>query len=56
MMHSVAEISLESSTEADYIADMGFTMFHWVPIFSTATYDGSQVLDYEKLEPHFGYG
>lgn len=38
----------------DYIAEMGFTMMSLGSIFSTETYDGSRVLDYEKLEPHFG--
>ena len=39
---------------ADYIAELGFTMISLGSIFHTESYDGSQVLDYEKLEPHFG--
>ncbi|MCZ2257245.1 alpha-amylase family glycosyl hydrolase [Sporosarcina sp. G11-34] len=38
----------------DYIMKMGLTMVSLGPIFSTAKYDGSEVLDYEKLEPNFG--
>ncbi|MFD1927982.1 alpha-amylase family glycosyl hydrolase [Sporosarcina siberiensis] len=38
----------------EYIKLMGFTMISIGPIFQTEMYDGSQVLDYEKLEPHFG--
>lgn len=38
----------------DYIADLGFTLVSIGPVFSTETYDGNRVLDYEKLEPHFG--
>lgn len=38
----------------DYISEMGFTMISIGPVFSTATYDGREVLDYEKIEPHFG--
>ena len=37
-----------------YLVDLGFTSVSLGPIFSTATYDGSEVLDYGKLEPHFG--
>ena len=37
-----------------YIGDMGFTIISLGPIFHTETYDGSQVLNYNKLEPHFG--
>ena len=33
---------------------MGFTLVSIGPVFSTATYDGNEVLDYEMLEPHFG--
>lgn len=38
----------------DYITEMGFTMVSLGSIFSTEKYDGSEVLDYAKLEPHFG--
>ena len=40
----------------DYIKGMGFTTISIGSVFSTAKYDGSEVLDYEKLEPHFGTG
>lgn len=42
------------TSRLDYIAALGFTLVSVGPIFSTATYDGNEVLDYEKLEPHFG--
>lgn len=42
------------TSRIDYIAGLGFTLVSVGPIFSTATYDGNEVLDYEKLEPHFG--
>lgn len=38
----------------NYIVEMGFTLISVGPVFSTATYDGNEVLDYEKLEPRFG--
>ncbi|MCZ2259010.1 alpha-amylase family glycosyl hydrolase [Sporosarcina sp. G11-34] len=38
----------------DYISEMGFTMISLGSIFATETYDGSHVLNYETLEPHFG--
>ena len=38
----------------DYLVEMGFTLVSIGPVFSTATYDGNEVLDYEMLEPHFG--
>ncbi|MFJ7932870.1 alpha-amylase family glycosyl hydrolase [Sporosarcina sp. NPDC096371] len=37
-----------------HIIDMGFTLISLGPIFATESYDGSKVLDYSKLEPHFG--
>nr|WP_285851179.1 alpha-amylase family glycosyl hydrolase [Sporosarcina aquimarina] len=37
-----------------HILDMGFTAVSIGPVFQTATYDGSEVLDYTKLEKHFG--
>ncbi|MEK5040800.1 alpha-amylase family glycosyl hydrolase [Sporosarcina sp. FSL K6-3457] len=41
-------------TRLEYIAGMGFTLISLGPVFATETYDGSKVLDYTKLEPHFG--
>lgn len=38
----------------DHIEKLGFTMISLGPVFSTETYDGKRVLDYEKLERHFG--
>jgi len=38
----------------DYIKTMNFTMISLGSIFETAKYDGSEVLDYGKIEPHFG--
>lgn len=37
-----------------HIIDMGFTMISLGPVFKTETYDGSKVLSYTELEPHFG--
>ncbi|MEK3935389.1 alpha-amylase family glycosyl hydrolase [Sporosarcina sp. FSL W7-1349] len=37
-----------------HILDMGFTVISLGPVFETATYDGNEVLDYVKLDPHFG--
>ena len=42
------------TSRLNYLVDMGFTLVSIGPVFSTATYDGNEVLDYEKLEPHFG--
>lgn len=42
------------SARLQHILDMNFTMISFGPVFLTATYDGRQVLDYEKIEPHFG--
>ncbi|WP_203333863.1 alpha-amylase family glycosyl hydrolase [Planococcus beigongshangi] len=42
------------SSEMQYIKDMGFTALSVGSIFSSATYDGKEVLDYEQLEPSFG--
>nr|WP_316047391.1 alpha-amylase family glycosyl hydrolase [Planococcus glaciei] len=33
---------------------MGFTVLSIGPVFSSATYDGQQVLDYNEFERHFG--
>lgn len=41
-------------SKLDYLKEMNFTMISLGPVFSTALYDGNEVLDYEKLEPHFG--
>jgi cyclomaltodextrinase / maltogenic alpha-amylase / neopullulanase len=38
----------------DHIEKLGFSMISLGPVFSTETYDGKRVLDYEKLERHFG--
>lgn len=37
-----------------HILDMGFTVISVGSVFETATYDGNEVLDYTKLDPHFG--
>lgn len=37
-----------------HITDMGFTMVSLGPVFESESYDGKKVLDYTKLEPHFG--
>lgn len=37
-----------------HITEMGFTTVSIGPVFETETYDGKKVLDYTKLEPHFG--
>lgn len=42
------------ASEMQYIKDMGFTMVSIGPVFSTATYDGKQVINYQQLERHFG--
>lgn len=42
------------AAKRDYIVELGFTLVSIGPIFSTATYDGNEVLDYEKLESYFG--
>lgn len=42
------------SSEMQYIKDMGFTALSVGPVFSSATYDGKEVIDYEQLEPRFG--
>lgn len=42
------------ASEMQYIKDMGFTMVSIGPVFSTATYDGKEVIDYQQFERHFG--
>ncbi|WJY26062.1 alpha-amylase family glycosyl hydrolase [Sporosarcina trichiuri] len=42
------------SLRLQHILDMGFTAVSIGPVFKTASYDGSEVLDYTKLEDHFG--
>ncbi|PIC62797.1 alpha-amlyase [Sporosarcina sp. P13] len=42
------------SNRLQHILDMQFTMISVGPVFKTASYDGKQVLDYSKIEPHFG--
>ncbi|WP_019412710.1 alpha-amylase family glycosyl hydrolase [Paenisporosarcina sp. TG20] len=38
----------------DHIEKMGFTLISIGPIFSTDSYDGKRVVDYNTLERHFG--
>lgn len=38
----------------DHIEKLGFSMISLGPVFSTESYDGKRVVDYEKLERHFG--
>lgn len=40
--------------KVDYLVELGFTTISLGPIFSTAKYDGSEVLDYGQLETRFG--
>ncbi|WKA53749.1 alpha-amylase family glycosyl hydrolase [Planococcus shixiaomingii] len=40
--------------EINHVKEMGFTVLSIGAVFSSATYDGKQVLDYNKLERHFG--
>lgn len=42
------------SLRLQHILDMGFTAVSIGPVFDTASYDGAEVLDYAKLEDHFG--
>lgn len=42
------------ATRLQHILDMGFTIVSIGPVFSMETYDGSRVLNYGKIEPHFG--
>ncbi|NYF23974.1 alpha-amylase family glycosyl hydrolase [Sporosarcina sp. JAI121] len=42
------------ATRLEHIVKMGFTLISLGPVFETESYDGSKVLDYTKLEPHFG--
>lgn len=42
------------SLRLQHILEMGFTTVSLGPVFQTASYDGAEVLDYTKLEPHFG--
>lgn len=42
------------ANKLDHIQKLGFTMISLGPIFSTETYDGKRVLDYSKIERHFG--
>ncbi|MGI2327442.1 alpha-amylase family glycosyl hydrolase [Planococcus sp. YIM B11945] len=41
-------------SEIGHIQEMGFTVLSVGPVFSADTYDGKQVIDYSKLERHFG--
>lgn len=38
----------------DHIEKLGFSLVSLGPVFSTETYDGKRVMDYGKLERHFG--
>lgn len=40
--------------EINHIDEMGFTILSIGSVFSSETYDGKKVLDYNKLERHFG--
>jgi cyclomaltodextrinase len=40
--------------EMSRIKEMGFTVLSIGPVFSSSTYDGKRVLDYNQLERHFG--
>ncbi|MDN7241496.1 alpha-amylase family glycosyl hydrolase [Planococcus sp. N028] len=40
--------------EINHVKEMGFTVLSIGAVFSSATYDGKQVLDYNELERHFG--
>jgi len=42
------------STRLEHIVGMGFTLISLGPVFETETYDGNEVLDYTKFDPHFG--
>lgn len=37
-----------------HIKDMGFTTISLGPVFATESYDGKRILDFAKLEKHFG--
>ncbi|MGX9133408.1 alpha-amylase family glycosyl hydrolase [Rummeliibacillus sp. JY-2-4R] len=41
-------------TKLSYFQDLGFTMISLGSVFSSATYDGNAVVDYSKIERHFG--
>lgn len=41
-------------TKIEHIKSMGFTMISLGSVFSSTTYDGSAVVDYSKVERHFG--
>ncbi len=41
-------------TKLSYFQDLGFTIISMGPIFSSATYDGNAVVDYSKIDRHFG--
>lgn len=42
------------TSKLEYFTTLGFTLVSVGPVFSTATYDGNEVLDYGVLEPSFG--
>ena len=38
----------------DHIRDLGFTILSIGPVFSTESYDGKAILDFNEIEKHFG--
>lgn len=42
------------ATKISHIQDLDFTMVSMGSVFSSETYDGSSVVDYSKIERHFG--
>ncbi|MGG0658255.1 alpha-amylase family glycosyl hydrolase [Rummeliibacillus pycnus] len=42
------------ATKINHIQDLDFTMVSMGSVFSSDTYDGSAVVDYSKIERHFG--
>ena len=42
------------STGIDFVKEMNFTMISIGSVFTSALYDGTEVLNYEELDPHFG--
>lgn len=44
------------ATKLSYFQDLGFTMLSLGSVFLSETYDGQAVVDYNKIERHFGTG
>ncbi|PSL28378.1 glycosidase [Planomicrobium soli] len=42
------------TSEVNHISEMGFTVLSIGPVFSSTSYDGKEVIDYNQLERHFG--